>query len=66
MVFSYPEDLRLKCYREISDWLQNDWCPHMKESPINKSANQANKVDKIINPTIMTQPFLCTIHAKSQ
>ena len=25
----------MKCFRDISSWLQNDWYSHMKELPIN-------------------------------
>ena len=28
--FTFAEDIRLKCFREISDWIINDWCPHVK------------------------------------
>ena len=35
--FTFAEDIRLKCVREISDWIINNWFPYLKEFPINKS-----------------------------
>ena len=35
MIFSSPNDVRLKCFREISIWLQSDWCTHIAQLPEN-------------------------------
>ena len=49
--FTHHEDIRLKSIRKISDWLQNYWCPHVKEFPVNKTENKDNDIDDIINST---------------
>ena len=38
VVFTSPNDIRLKCFKKISDWLQNDWCVSLKDMPENKQA----------------------------
>ena len=35
LIFSNPYGIRLKCFRDISSWLQNDWHVCMKEFRIN-------------------------------
>ena len=35
MVFSSPNDIRLKCFQEIASWLQDDWYPLAKSIPEN-------------------------------
>ena len=41
MVFSSPYDTLLKYFREISEWLQNNWCPYIKNLPVNKMDTDA-------------------------
>lgn len=36
MIFSSPDDIPLKCFREISNWLQQEWQSHVKNLPVNK------------------------------
>ena len=33
--FLDKNDIRLKCMREIGTWIQDEWCPCIKKSPMN-------------------------------
>ena len=52
MVFSSPYEVRLKCFREISEWMQNDWHSYVKNvSVIAINAETPNDENDTINNT---------------
>ena len=36
LTFTSIEHIRLKCFRDISNWLLNDWHPFVKELPMSR------------------------------
>ena len=44
MVLSSLDEIRLKCFREMSIWLQNDWHAHVAKLPVDQRVKESDAI----------------------
>ena len=49
MWFSSTDNIRLKSFREIRMWLQNDWHAHIAKLPVNQREENSNDISSYCN-----------------